>query len=190
MADIFYSYGPTDYNGSEIVVTVERDTSSFESTSGPVSLSNVRGFIDGVEVINEDDPLFAVDGRSGLKERLPQLVAILENQIDAIDEFAEVMNEVGFDGSESEPIVGYTATATAPGEITHMWLNDPDIAIESLDQATLADYSDASNIHNGSLTPPLIDTAYPAGVTRYFRIRGQRTGATAGPYSYDMVVTT
>lgn len=190
MADIFYSYGPTDYNGSELVVTVERDTSSFESTSGPVSLSNVRGFIDGVEKINEDDPLFSIDSRPGLKERLPQIVVILENEVDAIDEFAVVMDEVGFDGTESEPIVGYTATATAPGEITHNWLNDPDIDIESLDQATLADYSDASNIHNGSLTPPIVDTGYGAGLTRYFRIRGHRTGADPGPYSYGMVVTT
>lgn len=186
MPDIFYSYIDSDYNGSEIIVTVERDTSSFESTSGPVSLSNVRGYIDGVEKINEDDPLFAIDGRAGLGERLPQLVQILENEVDAHDEFSEVMEEVGFDGSESEPIVGYTATAgPGSGQITHNWTNDPDIDIEALDQADDVDFTvNLVTIHSGSLTPPFTDSGYTPSVQKFFRIRGERTGADPGPWSY------
>lgn len=188
MAAPFSSY-TEDYNGSVIVVSVERNTGSFESTGGPVDLHTIHGLIDSVEQTAEDAPLYAVDTRPGLQERIPQIITDLRNYIDGLDEFAQVLDGLGF-VEGSEPIINYTVTPVSGGFI-HNWDNDPDVDIESLWQYDDAAYTTGgSNIHNGALTPPLPpDTGYGSGVQKWFKMRAQRTGEDPGPWAYATAIT-
>jgi len=172
------------YNGSVITVNVDRDTGTFDSSSGPVSLHTIIGLIDSVEQVTEDAPLDPVDGRPGLTERIAAVIQSLKDEVDGLDEFEQVMDDLGF-VSGSHAVQDYVVTPVSGG-FTHTWTDDTAIDfIESLQQADDAAFTvNLTTIHSGALAPPITDSSYGSGVTKYFRMRGQKTGFPVGPWSY------
>lgn len=181
-----YTYTET-YNGSEIVIEVERDVLTDTIGEETVSLHQITAFIDDVETITEygttdnHPPIYKPIG-----DRLTEILQMLKDQIDGVDELDEILTGLGYTGG-SEAVLDYVVTTPTTGHIEHDWSPDPDFAILNIEQATLPDYSDAVVTHGGALSPPINDTV-TSGVTLYLRIRGQRTGEDWGPYTNRTIV--
>lgn len=182
-----YTYTET-YNGSEILIEVERDVLSDIIGDNTVSLHQITAFIDDEEVISEygttdiHPPVYRA-----IADRLVELLVFLKRQIDSTDELHDILTGLGYNAG-SEGILDYVVTSPTTGHVVHTWSADPDIALMQIRQATLSDYSDAVNIHSGALSSPIDDGDYTSGVTRYMGIRGQRTGEDWGPWSNRTIV--
>lgn len=182
-----YTYTES-YGGSEILIEMERDVLTAEIGDFTVSLHEVTAYIDEVEQLTE---YVTTDNRppvyKAAADRLIELLQFLKDQIDEVDELDEIMSGLGF-SKGSEMLLDYVVTSPAAGEVTHTWTDDPDIINIEIEEATISDYSDAVNIHEGGFSSPINDTGYTSGVTRYFRLRGQRTGEGFGPWSNETIV--
>jgi hypothetical protein len=169
------------YNGSEIVISVEAHTGTGTHTIYFL-IDSVVQFSNATVTNTTIEGVFA-EGLQALKD-----------QIDAVEdvELNQILEGLGFTIG-SEPILDYVVTAApGAGSFTHTWTNDPDIDIESLQQADDDAFTvNLTTIHTGALSSPIVDSGvYGSGVLKYFRIRGQRTGEPAGPWSYGSATTT
>lgn len=184
MATQPFYYKEESYGGSTIQIEVQRDTGTVDVDGKTITTHTLRGYIDDTLEVTEENPTDATPPiYPGILEKIDLMIDALKMQLDESDELQALLLNDGYTAG-SEKIENYVVTPGS-GSFSHSWTNDPDIDIESLEQADDAAFTvNLTLIHNGSLTPPVADTGYGSGVTKYFRIRGQRAGSDPGPWSY------